>query len=98
VENKQIEAWSKRRDRIAALKRIAATDDGKLALELIAEYALEGQQAYVPGAATDQTIFRNGQQQVMIDLRSLLATDLVSMNQQILAMAESIKEQEEVDL
>lgn|GEM_PF-5529050 len=82
-------------NRIAALQRLAATADGKEALALIAEYALEGKQAYVQGASTDQTIFRAGQQQVMIDIRSLLKTNLNDMNKRIADLEQSIKQQEE---
>lgn len=85
-----------RRERIAALKRVFNGEDGRKALALIAEYALEGKQAYVPGMPPEHTIFRSGCQQVIIDLRQLLDTDLAQMDREIEAFNQTPKE--EIDL
>ncbi len=64
--------------RIHAFKEIfgGSNDSGNLVLETIREFCLADQQAYVPGFPVEHTMFRNGCQQIAIDIQAMINYDL----------------------
>lgn len=73
------------RERIAhAFKRVfdPKSEDGQIVLQEINRLALQGEQAYTPEMPTEHTIFRNGCQQVGIDINNWINYDLSTIEKQ----------------
>jgi len=81
----QVNELLKDRERIAhAFKRLFDPDseDGQIVLAEINRLALHGVQAYTPEMPSDHTIFRNGCQQVGLDIHNWINFDLSTINEQ----------------
>jgi hypothetical protein len=66
-----------------AVKRAFATNDGRIALEFIKKTCLVGVQAYDPSMPMHHTVFRNGMQQVHIELDKKLSISIKDFEKEL---------------